>query len=163
AQSIVIKRELLLESRDAESVAMTNIYLREARRLFEEAGAETLPDPMVRLSFAQVLYDLAIHRDAAVNPSEQGTLAPRAIRILEGLTRPAIPPPVRARAWATLAQLYGDLDHTSDVSRAYGEALKLETDNRERSRLLANRAEAYMLQGDLSTAIDGYRAALASL
>jgi tetratricopeptide (TPR) repeat protein len=62
-----------------------------------------------------------------------------------------------------LAIQYARLGRPKDEIAAYGEALRVQPVAGERSVLLANRAEAYMLLGDVTSAIAGYRASLALL
>jgi hypothetical protein len=164
AESLLMKWRLgSIEAGRDPDAAMKEHYLREAEELLEQAGAETLPDPLVQLNFATVLYDDAMHGDNSNAATEPNGRLVRAVRILERLIHPTNPAYVRCEAWALLALSYGQQGRVADEIRAYGEALKLQPEHVERARLLANRAEAYMLVGDLMTAVSGYRDALASL
>jgi tetratricopeptide (TPR) repeat protein len=73
------------------------------------------------------------------------------------------PAPVRSEAWQRLAVCHARLGRWDDEIKAYTEALALEPHPGPRATLLANRAEAYMVLGDVTAAVEGYRAALASL
>jgi tetratricopeptide (TPR) repeat protein len=64
---------------------------------------------------------------------------------------------------ADLAVAYAHQGRVAEEIAAYGEALRVQPVAFERSRLLANRAEAYMIQGDITAAVEGYRAAIALL
>ena len=69
-------------------------------------------------------------------------------------------PPLRERAWSELAIELARLGRPEAEIAAYDRALELEPDAVDRARLLSNRGEARMLKGDLTLAIDDYRAAL---
>lgn len=125
------------------------LWLREARALYERAGAATSRDYAVRLRYADILESLGDIQGAAAN--------------LEALLRIDPPAPARAEAWRTLAVCYARLGRYADEIKAYDEALALEPHASTRALLLANQAEAFMVLGDITSAIEGYRAALASL
>jgi tetratricopeptide (TPR) repeat protein len=125
------------------------LWLREARELYERAGAPAARDPWVRLRYASLLEDLGDTEGAT--------------SLLVALLRAEPPAPVRADAWERLAGCYARLGRYEEEIKAYGEALALEPQAGPRATLFANRAEAYMVQGDITAAVDGYRAALAAL
>ncbi|MGK3998199.1 tetratricopeptide repeat protein [Sorangium sp. So ce1024] len=125
------------------------LWLREARSLYERAGAATSRDASVRLRYADILERLG---------DVQGATA-----TLEGLLRLNPPAPFRADAWHALAVCYARLARYTDEIEAYDEALALEPHSASRALLLANQAEAYMALGDITSAVEGYRAALATL
>ncbi|WP_437634614.1 tetratricopeptide repeat protein [Sorangium sp. So ce854] len=125
------------------------LWLREARTLYERAGAATSRDPSVRLRYADILERLGDVQGAAAT--------------LEGLLRLRPPAPFRADAWHALAVCYARLARYADEIEAYDEALALEPHTASRALLLANQAEAYMALGDITSAVEGYRAALATL
>ncbi|MFT3774535.1 MAG: hypothetical protein QM820_54960 [Minicystis sp.] len=138
------------QSLDREEVAvLAGMYLLRAAELLEQAGAATSPDLFVRMQLADI-YGL------------MGKTA-EAVAILERVVRADPPPVLYSRAWSTLAVAYAHLGRTQDEIHAYTKALEQQPIARERARLLANRAEAYMLLGDITAAVDGYRAALAML
>ena len=123
------------------------LLLLDARQKLEDVGAATSNDVTLRLRLAQVLDLLDKHAEATAH-FEWGVRSPRASA------------PARAEAWRRLAICYARLERYDDEIRAYGEALALEPEAFDRATLLANRAEAYMLRGDLTSAIDAYRAAI---
>ncbi|WP_437733976.1 tetratricopeptide repeat protein [Sorangium sp. So ce1335] len=125
------------------------LWLREARTLYERAGAATSRDPSVRLRYADILEHLGDVEGAAAT--------------LEGLLRLHPPAPFRADASHALAVCYARLGRYTDEIKAYDEALALEPHAASRALLLANQAEAYMALGDITAAVEGYRAALATL
>lgn len=125
------------------------LWLREARALYERAGAVTSRAPSVRLRYADILERLGDVQGAAAT--------------LEGLLRLDPPAPFRADAWHALAVCYARLARYADEIKAYDEALALEPHTASRALLLANQAEAYMALGDITSAVEGYRAALATL
>lgn len=141
------RRQHSLDRREVE--ALGGMYLQRAAELLEQAGAARSSDPFLRLELADV-YGLLGKNELA-------------IPVLEGLLRADPPPVLRTRAWASLAVAYAHAGRIEDEIRAYGKALEEQPVARERSRLLANRAEAYMLLGDITAAVEGYRAALALL
>src|SRR5262249_28105893 len=83
--------------------------------------------------------------------------------LLQGIVRADPPPVLASRVYDKLAIAYAHLGRTDEEIAAYGEALRVQPVDGERARLLANRAEAYMLLGDVTQAIAGYRAALVLL
>ncbi|WP_437529554.1 tetratricopeptide repeat protein [Sorangium sp. So ce726] len=125
------------------------LWLREARALYERAGAATSRSPSVRLRYADILEHLG---------DVQGAVA-----TLEGLLRIHPPAPFRADAWHALAVCYARLGRYTDEIEAYDEALVLEPHAVSRALLLANQAEAYMALGDITSAVEGYRASLSTL
>ncbi|WP_434044593.1 MULTISPECIES: tetratricopeptide repeat protein [Sorangium] len=125
------------------------LWLREARTLYERAGAATSREPSVRLRYADILEHLGDVQGAAAT--------------LEGLLRIHPPAPSRADAWHALAVCYARLARYTDEIEAYDEALALEPHAASRALLLANQAEAYMALGDITSAVEGYRAALTTL
>jgi tetratricopeptide (TPR) repeat protein len=141
------------------------LWLREARSLYERAGAATSPDVGLRLKYAGVLEDLGDYPVVAAlledllgvdGSAREGGRRPRG---------PAAEPaaPFRAEAWRELAICYARLGKHREEIKAYAEALALEPHSGTRAVLLANRAEAYMVLGDIASAVDGYRASLATL
>lgn len=141
------RRQRSLDHRDVEVLAQ--MYLMRAAELLEQAGAATSPDHFVRYQLADVYGLMDKHKESA--------------RVLEGLLHADPPAALRARAWASLAVAYAHSGRTEDEIHAYTKALEHQPVARERSRILANRAEAYMLLGDITAAVEGYRAALALL
>ena len=129
--------------------ALSRMYLTRAALLLEEAGVRTSGDLFARLQLAEV-YGLLD------KPAKSATL-------LESIVRGSAPPVLRGRAHAQLAVDYAHLSRVEDEIKEYGEALQTMSVPHERSRLLANRAEAYMLIGDITAAVSGYRDALALL
>src|SRR5262249_6117362 len=117
--------------------------------LFEEAGAATSPNLFVRYQLASV-YSLE-------------ELPQKALLLLEGIAKENPPAPLRAIVFADLAVAYAHLGRVEEEIKAYGESLRVQPLAYERARLLANRAEATMLLGDITAAVDGYRAALSLL
>jgi len=132
-----------------EIESLSQLYLTRASILLEEAGVRTGSDLFARYQLAEVYGFLG-------KPAKSA-------EVLESIVRASPPPVLRARAHAQLAVDYAHLSRVEDEITQYGEALRDQSIPHERSRLLANRAEAYMLLGDITAAVDGYRAALALL
>jgi tetratricopeptide (TPR) repeat protein len=126
---------------------METLYLNEARRILEAAGAETSRDPMLRTRLGEVLYNL---QDYA-----------RAAQLFESVSRsPALHARYRAEALYALGVCYAKLERHEEEIKVYNEALSLSPFVTQRASLLANRAEAQMALGDLSSAIADYREAI---
>lgn len=124
-----------------------NLHLHDALDALTASGAANSPDPALRLRLGEVLDELD-RCDAA---------AP----VLEGVARSEAPAALRLEAWTRLAVCFAKLGRPANEIPAYGRALELQSDGAERAVLLANRAEAWMVSGDLPAAIQGYRDALA--
>lgn len=144
-------RKLTTGRREERDMALGRDYLRQAAALLELAGASKTRDPRLKLRLAT-----AYHQLGEVD---------KATRLLDTIVRasPAPPAPVLAEAWSELAVCLARLGRHTEEITAYGRALSLEPHPHARATLLANRAEAYMVLGDISSAVDGYRAALALL
>ena len=156
AEGFALKYERLFDANRVESrldreelTTLGDAYLARAITLLEQAGALTSSDLFLRYRLAEVY---ALHRDHS-----------QAVAVLEAVGSAEPPAPLRARVFADLAVAYAHLGRIDDEIKAYGESLRVQPLAFERSRLIANRAEAYMLQGDYTSAIAGYRAALALL
>lgn len=150
------RRQHSLDRREVETLA--GMYLQRAAELLEQAGAARSPDHFLRLQLADVYGLLGKHTES--------------LAVLEGMLRigrhasaaSSDPPtPLATRAWASLAVAYAHAGRTADEIEAYTKALEHQPVARERARILANRAEAHMLLGDITAAVDGYRAALSLL
>ena len=139
------RRDHLLDRQAIQTLA--EMYLVRALELFDLAGARRSRDPFVRLEVAEVLGLLGKHAEA--------------VTVLESVVRADPPPVIAARAWASLAVDYAHLSRVDEEIDAYTRALAVQPLAPERARILANRAEAYMLLGDITAAISGYRSALA--
>lgn len=73
---------------------------------------------------------------------------------------PATPSVFKANALSDLAIMYARLDRQQEEVEVYERAIALEPTPAVRSIMLANQAEGFMVMGDVSRAIAGYRAAL---
>jgi tetratricopeptide (TPR) repeat protein len=149
AQGHELKAQTLVRSRNQLDRAEVTVHLAQATILLEEAGAATSSDLFLRYRLALVY----------TSQDEQK----KAIPILESIVRADPPAALRAMTFSDLAVAYAHQGRIGDEIAAYGEALRVQPVAFERSRLLANRAEAYMLLGDITPAVQGYRAALALL
>lgn len=145
AEALLLKYRAL-QVRGRREVVMGRLYLGEALKVLEEGGAATSRDPILRFRLAEVHFELTNWTKAAP--------------LYESVLRSRVSAPMRQRAYSELALCYARLDRHDDEIRAYTEALALQPIPSARATLLANRAEAYMYKGDLTSAIEGYRAAL---
>jgi tetratricopeptide (TPR) repeat protein len=149
AQSHEVKAQSLGRSRNALDRAEVTVHLAQAAILLEEAGAATSSDLFLRYRLALVYTFQDEHK--------------KAIPLLESIARADPPPSLRAVIFAELGVSYAHLGRIGDEIAAYSEALRVQPVAFERSLLLSNRAEAYMLLGDITAAVEGYRAAVALL
>ncbi len=133
-----------LDARDL--MTLGEAYLSRATDLLEQAGVAKGGDPLVRLRLAD-LYEL-LHKN------DESRL------LLESIAGSNPPAVVMARVQSQLAICYAKLGRHAEEIKAYGEALALQPIAEHRALLLANRAEAYMVEGDVSAAVEGYRSAL---
>lgn len=165
SEELLLKHRRLLQMQRGEIFpGMGSVYLQEARKTLEAAGAEMSSDPMMRYRLAEVLQALAevFYRidDIALAQKQSA----RAAKLLESALRaPSLPATLRATGWADLAVCYAHLGRHQEEIKAYGEALNLETRSSARATLFANRAEGYMALGDISSAVEGYRTSIAML
>lgn len=143
-------REIERKQRGAGDAFRDNSRLEEARAILEAAGAASSLDPLMRYRLAEVLSDLGAPEQA----SKHYEFA---------LRSPSLSPPLRAYGLTGLAICYARQGRHEDEIKAYTEALPLEPLGPLRAMILANRAEAYMVLGDLPKSVEGYRASLASL
>jgi tetratricopeptide (TPR) repeat protein len=132
-----------------ELASLSQLYLTRASLLLEEAGVRTSGDLFARCQLAEVYGFLGLPAKSAA--------------LLESIARESPPPMLHARVHAQLAVDYAHLGRVEEEIAHYGEALHTQAMPHERARLLANRAEAHMLLGDITAAVDGYREALALL
>lgn len=136
-------------SRKKDGRADAPIYLQKAKELLEQGGVARARDPSLRFHLAE-LYG-RLHEDE------------KAIALLRALLRDNPPAPIRVEAYSALAISCARLGRHDEEIKAYAEALLLEPHTQQRARLLANRAEAYMALGEITLAVEGYRAALSML
>lgn len=131
----------------APSVAA--LMLKDTRMALARVVESGAADFGARLLYADVL------RESRENDA--------AIEVLKKLLADRPPAPIRADALGDIAILYAMTGQREHEIRSYTQALEIEPHGLARSQLLANRAEAMMAVGDVTAAIDGYRAALAPL
>lgn len=132
-----------------EGRALTQLYLKEAKRMLEEAGAPTSSDPTLRQRYGWVLHQMGEHAAA--------------IRVLESVLRADPPAPMRVAALMSLADAYTQLGRYPEEVRAWDAALDLEPDETSRATILMNRGEGLMGLGNLTLALESYQAALSYL
>ena len=165
AQGHEVKAQHLQRSRSELDHAEVVTHLARAAILLEAAGAATSPDPFLRYRLAQVYVSegeeelakaVPLLESIAMGGPERAPHTPPSARV-------EAPPALRALVFADLAVAYAHLGRVEDEIAAYGRALRVQPVAFERARLLANRAEAYMLLGNIIPAVNGYRAALGLL
>ena len=114
----------------------------------DDAGARRSRDPIVLAAVGSLLHDLDFHEEAA--------------RILRFVAKSDTLARVRGDAYADLATTLARLGKLDEEIASYESALAFEPHGISRSTLLANQAEAYMVKGDVTRAIEGYRASIGS-
>ena len=130
------------------------VYLQKAHRLLQAAKAGRSANPKLRYYLAQVLR--ALH----TNDGGEHRLR-KAVRLLRWVTaQPEIPTLLRADALYDIAVSYARLGDPKKEVVAYRQALAIEVRPLRRPILLANLAEAWMIRGEISAAVRGYKAAL---
>ncbi|MBW2526487.1 MAG: hypothetical protein JRI23_20065, partial [Deltaproteobacteria bacterium] len=131
------------------------LILRDARQRLERMGAARSDDPVLRHHLARVLYGLfemdgdRSHLRAAVGH-------------LRMVTRSRAPSTLRAEALNDLAMCYARLDRHPQETTTYDQALQLDPHAEAQAILLANQAEGFMAQGNVTRALRGYRASIAA-
>jgi tetratricopeptide (TPR) repeat protein len=136
-------------SRSSPMPSLAALELRDTREALARAVNAGARDFSLRMFYAAVLRD-SLERDEA-------------LKVLQKLLADAPPDPIRAEALADLAILHAHAGRRDEEIRAYTQALALEPHGLARHQLIANRAEAMMALGDVTAAVEGYRAALAVL
>lgn len=149
AQRAVLRYRRMARSMGPSGASIAEMMLRDARRALAQVVAGGAADFGVRMLYVEVLRDSKQSDDA--------------LEVVKRLLKDDPPAPVRADALAELALLHAHAGRREEEIRAYTDALEIEPHAYARSRLLANRAEALMAVGDLTSAVEGYRAALAPL
>lgn len=147
AQRAVMRYRRMLRNNGQPSLAA--LVRRDARASLEKVVSGGGADFGVRLLYVEVLRD--------------GNDNDEAYAVLTKLLKDGPPAPIRAEALGELAILHAIAGRREEEIRAYTDALGIEPHAHRRCRLLANRAEALMAMGDVSSAVEGYRAALAPL
>jgi tetratricopeptide (TPR) repeat protein len=151
AQKTVLRYRRMSRSMTAgsQASAVASLVLRDARLTLARVVAGGATDFGVRLLYVEVL--------------RESNARDEALKVVTQLLKERPPAPIRAEALGKLAILYALAERREEEIQAYTAALELEPHGFARSELLANRAEALMATGDVTAAIEGYRAALAPL
>jgi tetratricopeptide (TPR) repeat protein len=129
------------------------LYLRDALARLRGVDAGRSRNPVLRLRYGQVTYGLW---EVAHEPGLLDTAA----EALSFAAHSDASSSIRSEAWNDLAICLARLGRFDQEIAAYGEALRIEPHAEARAVLLANRAEGFMLQGKITAAVVGYRAAL---
>lgn len=149
AQRAYVRYRQMLISADPRVPSLAAMVLGDARRALGRAVDAGTADFSVRQFYAAVLRDSQEREEAA--------------KVLQELLADDPPAPIRSDALSDLAILHAQAGRRAEEIKAYSDALALEPHGLARSQLLANRAEAMMALGDVTAAVEGYRAALAPL
>ncbi len=121
-----------------------------AAQILERSGAWSSDDWYLRVLLARAHHESQHWKEAAAAFES----------VIEDKRTPAV---FRADALADVAIAYARLDRQDDEIEAYETSLALEPHPSSRATMLANQAEAFMVKGDVSRAISGYRASLEAL
>jgi tetratricopeptide (TPR) repeat protein len=148
----VLAEFLYLRGQPAAAFRRTFI-LERARKMLENTGATRSSDPGVRFRLGQVYYHL-------FEEQRQEQFLERAALHFAFVSDSDAPLTMRAEALNDLAICYARLGRHNEEVQAYARALAIEPHTETRSILLANRAEGFMVQGDITNAVRGYRASL---
>lgn len=141
------KTEGLLQIHMPEDVAM--LHSLRALRALQDAGGERSKNPVFLARLGALLHDLGQYAEA--------------VRVEEAVVKSDVVGSLAADTYSDLAISYARLGRVDDEIAAYESALAFDTAGRSRAVLLSNQAEAYMVHGDITRAIAGYRASLESL
>lgn len=148
-QRAYVRYRRMLAAQDPRAPSIAAMVLRDTRVTLAGLVDRGSADFSVRLLYAAVLRDSNLLDESA--------------KVLTKLLADRPPAPLRADALTELAILHAQAGRREDEIRAYTAALEIEPHGLARSTLLANRAEAMMAMGDVTAAVEGYRAALAPL
>ncbi|MEZ4314256.1 MAG: hypothetical protein R3F14_40060 [Polyangiaceae bacterium] len=149
AQKALLRYRRMRYANGRDTPALVELLLRDARNELSHIVGAGTADFGVRLLYAQIL--------------DESQMRDEATEVLKKLLADRPPAPIRADALADLAVLHARAGRREEEIHAYTAALEIEPHGSSRSRLLANRAEALMAMGDVTAAVEGYRAALAPL
>ncbi len=127
--------------------------LHRARKALEGALDEHGKDPDLRFRLGEVYYEL-------YGVDEDPKWLERATKHLSFVADTATAITVRAAALTDLAVCYAHLGRHAPEIEAYDRALAVQPHQDSRAILLANRAEGHMVQGDVISAVRGYRQSL---
>lgn len=128
---------------------VSRLHTLRAVRALESAGGERSKDPVVVARLASLLHDLGMYPESA--------------RLDRALVKSDARASIKADAYADLAIAYARAGQVDDEIASYESALELDPIGSSRAVLLSNQAEAYMVKGDVTRAIAGYRASLDAL
>jgi len=138
----------------AGSSARAFIFLQKAHRLLRAAKAERSSDPTLRYYLAQVLR-------AKHDADDDDEHLRKALSLLRWVVaQPKVPEQLRADALYDIAVSHARLGEPKKEIAAYRRALAIEVRPVRRPILLANLAEAWMVRGEISKAVRGYKTAI---
>lgn len=149
AQKAVMRYRRMLHMAGPQPSSLAALVLRDTRQTLQRIVESGTKDFGVRLLYAEVLHDSNDNAEA--------------LKVVTQLLKDGPPAPFRSEALGELAILHAIADRREEEIKAYTDALAIEPHAYRRARLLANRAEAYMAMGDVTAAVEGYRASLARL
>ena len=148
----VQRRLAQLEPRDFGFSGTHESQKDTVRAMLERLHADKSPD--VRLRFDLGLVYLMLGK------TEAPTYYTRASEVLGSALALAPEHPAAEEGWSRLAEACGHIGDHDCERRAYGEVLRLTTEEGERGTSTLNLAETEMHLGNLREALDGYREAL---
>ena len=127
--------------------------LNRARQALEKVGPEHATDLELRFRLGEVYYSL-------YDVEEDHRRLEQAAEHLTFVADAVAPVTMRAEALKDLAICYARLGKHRNEIETYDRALAVEPHPGSRAILLANRAEGHMVQGDILSAVRGYRQSL---
>lgn len=122
------------------------------RAMLERLHAEKSPDVRLRFNLGLVYLMLST--------SQAPTYYKRAAEVLGSALALAPDHPAAEEGWSRLAEACGHIGNHDCERRAYGEVLRLTTEEGDRGTSTLNLAETEMHLGNLKEALEGYREAL---
>lgn len=147
-RELILDRNLRLKSiTQADPILRHESHVVKAARALEEGGAATAKDWYLRMLLARVYQRTSKWAESVLL---YGTVT----------SDPDVPEVFAADAYSDVAIACARLNRQTDEVEIYETAIALEPYPSNRSTMLANQAEGFMVMGDISRAIAGYRAAL---
>lgn len=150
AEEQLLAHRLEKKSPFEDPILRIESYAPRAAQILERAQASKSRDWYLRLLLARAYH-------------ETGRWLEASLAFESVISDPQTPVVFRADALADVAIGYARLGRQGDEIDAYELALAFEPHPSSRATMLANQAEGFMVKGDISRAIAGYRASLEAL
>ena len=149
----LLNQDVQLRLQEPASSSRRVPVLNQARQVLEGVADQYPNDPDLRFRLGEVYYELY---DVDEDPKRLEQAAEH-LSFVAAVTRHVT---IEAMALKDLAICYARLGKHGPEIDAYDRALTVEPHPGSRAILLANRAEGHMVQGDILSAVRGYRQSL---